>query len=94
MIRISAGVTREGFLTSRDAQYMLTMPLMLLGENAARVSDAFISGDPEVPWHQIVGLRNLIAHNYTNLTLDKIWDEAVQMDVSALQALLDEVPGS
>ena len=73
---------------------MLTMPLMLLGENAARVSDAFISGHPEVPWHQIVGLRNLIAHNYTNLRLDKIWDEAVQMDVSALQALLDEVPGS
>ncbi len=38
--------------------------LQILGEAARRVSPAFRDAHPEVPWGDIIGLRNIISHLY------------------------------
>lgn len=38
--------------------------LEILGEAARRVSSQFREAHPELPWREIVGLRNVISHDY------------------------------
>jgi uncharacterized protein with HEPN domain len=46
--------------------------LVVIGEAAAQISDETRALAPEIPWTRIVGLRNLIAHEYFRIDLDVI----------------------
>jgi len=36
----------------------------IIGEAARHVSPEFIAAHPEIPWRQIIGQRNILAHEY------------------------------
>jgi uncharacterized protein with HEPN domain len=46
--------------------------LVVIGEAAAQISDETRARAPEIPWTKVVGLRNLIAHEYFRVDLDVI----------------------
>lgn len=46
--------------------------LVVIGEAAAQLSDETRSAAPEIPWLRVVGLRNLIAHEYFRVDLEVI----------------------
>lgn len=52
----------------------LTRLLEILGEAAGRVSRDFQERHPEVPWADIVGLRNRLIHGYDAVDHDILWD--------------------
>jgi uncharacterized protein with HEPN domain len=60
----------------------------IIGEAAARVSKDFRAAHPEVPWQEIIGQRNVIAHEYGDVILDRIWVVATQR-IPELIALLE-----
>ncbi|MDT9188552.1 DUF86 domain-containing protein [Limnospira indica PCC 9438] len=31
------------------------------------------SQHPEIPWKNIIGMRNILAHNYFEIDLDMVW---------------------
>ncbi|MHB0980664.1 MAG: HepT-like ribonuclease domain-containing protein [Thermoleophilia bacterium] len=51
--------------------------LQVIGEAAARLSPAIIAQAPDVPWSRIVGMRNVLVHEYFGIDLDVIWDTVV-----------------
>lgn len=46
--------------------------LVVIGEAAAQISEETRAIAPEIPWTKVVGLRNLIAHEYFRIDLDVI----------------------
>ncbi len=48
----------------------------ILGQAARRVSESFRAGHPEIPWRRIIGLRNILAHDYGEIKNEKMWDLA------------------
>lgn len=48
--------------------------LELIGEAATRVPTAIQEAHTEVPWRQIVGTRNRLAHGYLGVDDDVVWD--------------------
>jgi uncharacterized protein with HEPN domain len=46
--------------------------LVVIGEAAAQISEETRAIAPEIPWTKVVGLRNLIAHEYFRVDLDVI----------------------
>jgi len=87
------GVTREAFQADRKLQRALCMVLEIIGEAARAVSDECKAANPQIPWRDLIGLRNRIIHEYFRLDLDIIW-EIVQADVPALAAMIEPlVPG-
>jgi uncharacterized protein with HEPN domain len=48
--------------------------LVVIGEAAAQLGDETRSEAPQIPWTSVVGLRNLIAHEYFRVDLDVIQD--------------------
>jgi uncharacterized protein with HEPN domain len=73
--------------------------LVVIGEAAAQISDETRARAPEIPWTKIVGLRNLIAHEYFRIDLEVIQSiVAEQLDSldTIAERLTDEVdePGA
>lgn len=46
--------------------------LVVIGEAAAQISDETRARASEIPWIKVVGLRNLIAHEYFRVDLEVI----------------------
>jgi uncharacterized protein with HEPN domain len=79
------GVTRETFLSKSDAmvQDAVIRQVGIIGEAASKLSPSFRATHPTVPWGQIIGMRNIVIHQYWEVNLDVVWAAATQ-DVPAL----------
>lgn len=77
------GVTFEAFRKDAKLQRALCMVLEIVGEAARAVSDECKAAHPEIPWRDLVSLRNRIIHEYFRLDLAVIW-EIAQRDVPEL----------
>jgi uncharacterized protein with HEPN domain len=59
------GMDKAAFLADRRTQQAVILNLMILGEAAARLlaeHPDFVAQHPQVPWRNIKGMRNRIAH--------------------------------
>lgn len=65
----------------------------IIGEAAKRVSDDFRNGHSEIPWRGIIGMRNVLAHDYGEVKDDKMWvlaNESIPGLVEMLEPLVPE----
>lgn len=87
------GQTRQAFDADEVRQLALLHLIQMLGEAASRTSAAFRDGHPELPWAQLVGIRNRIVHGYDHVDPDIIWrvtTEDVEPVLAALERILTE----
>jgi uncharacterized protein with HEPN domain len=52
----------------------LTRCIEVIGEAAARVSGELKASHPEVPWADIIGMRNRLVHAYFEIDLVRVCD--------------------
>ncbi len=71
--------------------------LQIIGEAARSLSVSLRDAHPEVPWPQIIGMRNILAHRYFGIDVDIVWS-AVERDLPELkrqvEAILQALGGS
>ena len=71
--------------------------LEVIGEACRGVSETLKREHPEIPWSEIVGMRNILAHRYFGIDLEVVW-AAIAGDVPRLKrqawALLAEISES
>ena len=70
-----AGLDEKKFRQHSMAQSAVIMQLHIVGELAKKL-DKKTRDEVEVPWKMIVGLRNIISHEYFLLELGTIWNIA------------------
>ena len=63
---------------------------MVIGEAARHVSDEFQEQHPEIPWLQIIGQRNVLAHDYGEILIERVWYTATK-SLPKLLAQLDQI---
>ena len=89
--RQAIGFTQGKSRKSLDADPMLSRALMHaileIGEAAARTSDVGRSRAPDVPWAQIVGMRNVLMHVYWGVDFDRLWKTVTEELPSLLASL-------
>jgi len=59
--------------------------LMIVGEAVKGISDETKARQPEIPWREIAGLRDLLAHEYYQIEITVI-DDIVARDLGPLAA--------
>ena len=65
---------RADFMTSTLLQDGVIRNLQTLGQSALKLSESFRSTHPEVDWKGIIGLRNVLVHDYLGVSVTRIWD--------------------
>jgi uncharacterized protein with HEPN domain len=81
------GLTWEEFLRSELHQDAVMRPLGIIGEAAGRVSQETMEEHPEIPWQQMIGMRNRLVHEYFRVDLATVW-ETIKTDLPPLIALI------
>jgi len=72
--RAAAGVTVEQLDVDPDRQSMVLWPLIVLGEAAAHVSEEYRRAHDDIPWRRIIGLRNVLIHDYAGVDMAAVAD--------------------
>ena len=57
-------VSEEDFFQSRILLDAMSFNFAILGEAANKVSDHLQANHPEIPWGDIIGMRNILIHDY------------------------------
>lgn len=79
--------TLDEFLDDELVQAAVIRCVEVIGEAARSVSEDIRRRAPEIPWPLITGMRNVLAHEYGTVVLDKIY-EVVTDHLSELLAQL------
>lgn len=61
------GFDEASFLVDSRTSAAVAMYLIVVGESARALSPDAQSEAPEIPWTQVIGLRNRIAHGYQTI---------------------------
>jgi len=94
------GITREQFLADSLVQDGVIRNIEIIGEASNNLLEAdpqVATRHPSIPFAQVYGMRNRVAHGYFSVSLPMIWD-TVEQDVPELQEIvrriLSEIPGT
>jgi uncharacterized protein with HEPN domain len=89
------GVTYERYLKDDLIRLAVERELTIIGEAVRRMSEAFRAAHPEIGWPKIIGLRNVLMHEYDEIDNHRIFviaTELVPELVAQLHALLPPIP--
>ena len=78
------------FENSEIFQAAAGMFIMQIGESAKNISNEFKLAHSDIPWHQIVGLRNIYAHEYHHIDDTIIW-ETINSKIPELHKFCDKI---
>ena len=77
-------VSEEQFYQSRILLDAMSFNFAILGEAANKVSDELQAKHPEIPWGDIIGMRNVLIHDYVKPRPKYMWD-AYRNDLDPLK---------
>lgn len=67
--------------------------LLVIGEAAKNISPEFKAQHVEIPWKEIMGMRDWLVHGYAEVDWDKVWNTAMsdipELKVQLMALLLD-----
>jgi uncharacterized protein with HEPN domain len=84
------GRTEDQFGSDEMLRYAISQRLTVVGEAAARLSAELPQRYPLVPWADIVGLRNVLVHEYFGVHWPLVW-QTVTDDVPLLLEQVKEI---
>jgi len=85
-----SGKTLEEFMSNPQCQDAVIRRLEVIGEAAGRISSGTQSAYPEIPWREMMRMRNVMIHEYDNVDLKIVWD-TVKENLPKLIKSLEEL---
>jgi uncharacterized protein with HEPN domain len=80
----------DKFLQDLQCQDAVVRRFILIGEAARRISPETQDRYPQIPWHEMISMRNLVIHEYEDIDLLILWDTA-HRDLPKLIRFLEEI---
>lgn len=93
----TAGMTREGFSVDKKTIKAVVRSLEIIGEAAGKIPQHIREKYLEIPWQEIMGMRNHLMHEYFGVDLDIVWQtigedlEPLEKAVKRMRAELAEL---
>lgn len=75
---------RRAFEKNELLQTWVVHHLQIVGEAARKLSEASRKAHPEIPWPQIIAMRNILVHEYFGVDVAEVW-AAVDKDLPVLK---------
>lgn len=89
-LAFASGKTRQSLDDDLMLVFALTRAIEIIDEAAAHVSQEVRDEHPQIPWPEIIGMRNRLIHAYFDINLDRLWD-TVQYSIPMLIAKLERL---
>jgi uncharacterized protein with HEPN domain len=86
----TAGMTFEQFQGNETLAKAVLYDFLIIGEASINVPSDIQSRYPDIPWRIMGDMRNIIAHEYFQVTLRIVWN-TIENDLSLLMQQLEEL---
>ena len=86
--RFTKGLAWEHFERDEIVQNAVMRQIQIIGEAARKVSPEYQESHPEVPWRDIIGMRNRLVHEYFRILPARVW-HVVEKHIAELVQLLE-----
>lgn len=86
----AAGKSRKDFDDNRKLLLAIIKSIEIIGEAASQISEARKAENDNIPWKDIIGMRNRLSHGYFDVNLDIVW-QTVKTDLPDLIKALKEI---
>lgn len=80
----------DAFSQDELIQVWFTRHLQIIGEAARSLAPGLTDKYPEVPWGEIIGLRNVLVHNYFEIDQEVVWG-IIQNDLPPLNKQVETI---
>lgn len=89
-VALSRGRSRSDLESDRVLGLAFLQLVQILGEAANRMSKQYREQHPEIPWSQIIALRNRLIHGYDTIDFDILWN-ILKEDLPRLVSVLEQI---
>jgi uncharacterized protein with HEPN domain len=85
-----SGHDHDSFSIDSRTQDAVVRQLEIIGEATKQVSREFRNKNPQVPWSEMAGMRDILIHDYIDVDLDIVWKTASE-SIGELKALIENL---
>ena len=86
------GKSRTDLNTNRMLVLSLVKDIEIIGEAAVKISKETVGQLSQIPWAEIIGMRNRLIHAYFEVDLDVLWKTAIEDVPSLIEELRKVIP--
>lgn len=83
------GVKFSQFEKNKVLRYAVERQLLVIGEAANHLSPQFRKKHPAIAWSQLIALRNILAHEYGETLVSRVWLAGTKSVPELLKSLKD-----
>ncbi len=73
-------------------QIWMVHHIQMIGEASRSLSEELLRRYPQIPWAQIVEMRNVLVHEYFRVDLDIVW-QVIHTDLPVLKEQIETLLG-
>ena len=89
-VAFTSGCTRASLDGNRMLCLSLVRCIEIVGEAASKITSGTRERYSNIPWPEIVAMRNRLIHAYFDIDLDRVWD-TVNDDLPPLMLQLEQL---
>ena len=83
-------INESTFNTDRKTQNSICFDILQIGELAKSLSEGFIAQYSAMPWKDIKGMRDWVAHGYHTIKMSRVWRTATE-DIKPLREYCESI---
>lgn len=87
ILSFTTEMDQAALAADRRTQAAVLYKIIVIGEAANRLSDDFREQHSTIPWAEIIGMRNILAHQYDEVNTDEVW-QVVHRDIPSLMEMI------
>ncbi|MCL2065068.1 MAG: DUF86 domain-containing protein [Candidatus Cloacimonetes bacterium] len=89
IIKVTKGVTFRKYDNSIMIKSTIERQLEIIGQAAKKISKETQERLHFIPWKQMIGMRNILSHDYGKVLSDKVWLTSQQSIPELLKSLIN-----
>ena len=78
------GIGFDAFKQDELVQVWIIHHIQIIGEASSKISEATLLHSDNIPWREIIAMRNILVHDYFGVDLARVW-QTVQNNIPDLK---------
>jgi len=90
ILRYTEGMSFDAFLKNEIVIDAVIRNLEIIGEAAKKIPEDIKNSNSDIPWKRMIGLRNIVVHEYFGIDFEIIWQIATK-NLPSLKPLITDL---